>query len=208
MRLVPFGGALAALAFVAALGGCAHLTYNNTPGTGTPTPSPTGSSGPTAVPCNSTPTTGAQIVAIWPQIAATSVPPYGTIYGYGLITSGQVGTVASVITLLPADVVQFFNNDSLGSTNTYSAVGIPNVSAFPAPSYTFPPAATSPTGTQINSTTSWSTGLLGPQCYSQAFTIAKAGTYFFGDYNYYSLVNLRDVLVASTSAPQAAHRKP
>jgi hypothetical protein len=38
------------------------------------------------------------------------------------------------------------------------------------------------------------------QCYSQTFTLA-AGTYHFGDLDYYNLSNFRDVLIVATPTP-------
>ncbi len=204
MRLFPLGGALSVAAFVIALGGCAHITYPSGVTPGTPTPAPSGTS---TVTCNSSGSASAQIVAITPLITPTSVPTYGVIGGYALVVGGSVSQVAEVINVLPTDTIQFFNNDSAGSQVSYSAVGIPNVTAFPAATYTFPPSQTAAVGTQISSTAAWSTGLLGPQCYSQAFTLAGAGTYYFGDYTYYGLANIRNVIVASTSAPQAVRRR-
>jgi hypothetical protein len=199
VRLQPLAAALAAAAFLTAVAGCAHLTYGSVPSV---TPTPTGSISPTQAPCIQTATANAQIVAMSPLITPTIDPTYGLINGYGLVTSGGANNVASTIVVKPTDVVQFFNNDQASSQLRYSAVGIPNVSAFPNPTYTFPATAVDQFGTQINNTQYWSTGLLAGQCYSQPFTILAGGTYYFGDYTYYGLGNVRDVLIASTSAPQ------
>jgi hypothetical protein len=207
MKLLPFGGVLALGALFAALGGCAHITYSSPPMTPTPTPTPTPSTAPSSAPCRSA-NPGAQIIAITPQITATLDPAYGLINGYDLVQNYNVSNVAAVVALLPADTVQFFNNDASTSDLRYSAVGIPQVTAFPNPlTFIFPVAAAQPIGAQINSGTSWSTGLLAGQCYSQVFTIAAKGTYYFGDYTYYSLANIRDVLLVSTSAPQSRIRR-
>ena len=141
----------------------------------------------------------AQIVAISPLITPAIDPTYGLISGYGLATSGSSSNVAATIVVAPNATVQFFNNDQSASQLRYSAVGIPGVTAFPGPTFTFPPSAVAQTGSQINATSSWSTGLLPGQCYSQVFTVAGPGAYFFGDYTYYQLGNIRDVIVATSS---------
>jgi hypothetical protein len=198
VRLLQVAWALAAGAGLAAAG-CAHLTYGSVPSV-TPTPS----ASPTALvaTCNSTAAANAQIVAISPLITPTMDPTYGLISGYGLATSGSASNVASTIVVAPSATVQFFDDDQVGSQLRYSAVGIPNVTTFPAPTYTFPPSAVNTTGSQINGTSAWSTGLMAGQCYSQVFTISGPGTYFFGDYNYYGTGNIRDVIVATSSPVQ------
>jgi hypothetical protein len=199
VRPVPFAAVLAAGSFLVAFAGCAHLQYGSTPYV---SPTPTGSVSPTQAPCIQTATANAQIVAMSPLITPTIDPTYGLINGYGLVTNGGSNNVAAPIVVKPTDVVQFFNNDQGSSQLRYSAVGIPSVTAFPGPTYTFPPSAVTQFGTQINGTQYWSTGLLAGQCYSQAFTISAPGTYYFGDYTYYGLGNVRDVIVATTTAPQ------
>jgi hypothetical protein len=193
MRLLPLAlTVLAGAGFIAA-DGCAHLTYGSV--APAPAPSPTA----TQAACIQSPAANAQIVAISPQITPTTDPTYGLISGYGLVVNGSAGNVAAPIVVTPSSTVQFFDDDQLGSQLRYSAVGIPGVSAFPSPSFTFPPSAVTAAGTQINATSTWSTGLMGAQCYSQTFTIAGSGTYYFGDYTYYSLGNIRDVIVATAS---------
>jgi hypothetical protein len=196
VRLAPLAVVLAAASTLAATGGCANLKYGSA---AVVTPTPAVTSTPTSGPCNATPTVGAQLIAISPLITPTSDPTYGVVAGYGLSTNGNVSNVAAPIVVSPSATIQFFDNDVSNSQLHYSAAGIPNVSAFPSPSFTFPPAATAATGTVINATTTWSTGLLSGQCYSQAFTIKAPGVYYFGDVNYYALGNLRDVIVATSS---------
>jgi hypothetical protein len=174
--------------------GCAHLAD----GSVAPTPAPSATASAQAA-CNPTGAANAQVVAISPLITPTTDPTYGIVAGYGLVSGGSAGNVAAPVVVAPSATIQFFDDDQAGSQLRYSAVGIPNVSAFPGPSYTFPPAAAEAGGTQINATSSWSTGLLGGQCYSQTFTIAGPGTYFFGDETYYGLGNVRDVIVATSS---------
>jgi hypothetical protein len=179
-----------------AFDGCAHLTNGSVPSV-TPTPAP--SATPISANCTQTAAANAQIVAISPLITPTTDPTYGVISGYGLATTGSSSNVAATIVVAPGATVQFFNNDQSTSQLRYSAVGIPNVTAFPGPTYTFPPSAVTQTGTQINGTSAWSTGLLPGQCYSQVFTVGTAGAYFFGDDTYYLLGNIRDVIVATSS---------
>ena len=198
MKLLPLAGAIAVGACMLAVDGCAHLP-GSTP-SAIVTASPTASSSPAA--CTATASATAQIVAISPLVTPTVDPTYGLIAGYGLTASGNSSNVAAPIAVPVSDTIQFFNNDESTSQLRYSAVGIPNVTAFPSATYTFPPSAVNPVGTQISATATWSTGLLAGQCYSQVFTIGAAGTYFFGDYTYYGLANLRDVIVATSSSAQ------
>ena len=197
MTLLKLAAAAAAGACFIAAGGCAHLSSGSL--AATPTPTPRASA--TAIACTQTAAANAQIVAISPLITPTIDPAYGLIGGYGLVTSGNSNNVAAPIVVSASATVQFFNNDESGSQLRYSAAGIAGASAFPAPTFTFPPSAVAVTGTQINKTATWSTGLLGGQCYSQTFTIAAPGAYFFGDYTYYGLANMRDVIVATTPPP-------
>jgi hypothetical protein len=197
VRFLPVALALTAGAsIVAAIGGCAHPPYGSMPSV---TPTPVVTATPSAAPCVLTPTVGAQIVAISPLITPVTDPAFGVVGGYGLVVNGSVGNTSAPIYVTPASTLQFFDNDQTGSQLRYSAVGIPGVTAFPAPSFTFPPSAVNPTGTAITNASTWSTGLLAGQCYSQAFTINGAGTYFFGDYTYFGIANLRDVIVATAS---------
>jgi hypothetical protein len=196
MKLLAPASAVVAAAALIAAGGCAHLSSGGVaPATPTPVASATGS----AAPCLVSAAANAQIVVISPLLTPVVDPTYGLISGYGPVNNGNANNVASTIVVTPSTTIQFFNDDASTSQLRYSAVGIPNVTAFPSPAYTFPPAAAEQTGTQINATSSWSTGLLPGQCYSQTFTIAGSGTYFFGDETYYGLANLRDVIVATAS---------
>jgi hypothetical protein len=196
VNLLPFALALGAGACLAAAGGCANLPSGSVPAG---SPAPTATAAATQGACVQTPAANAQIVVISPLITPVVDPVYGIISGYGLVASGNSSNVAAPIVVAPAATLQFFDNDELGTQLRYSAVGIPGVKAFPSPGFTFPPSSTAQSGTQINATSAWSTGLLSGQCYSQTFTIAAPGTYFFGDDNYYSLGNLRDVIVATSS---------
>ena len=193
VKLTLLGTGVAVVAALLSVDGCANLPGGSS--VVAPTPTPTASS----VACLATASASAQIVAISPLITATPDPTFGIIAGYGLVAAGNSNNVAAPIVVLPTATIQFFNNDDSSSQLRYSAVGIPGATSFPAATYTFPPSDVAEIGTQISKTAAWSTGLLGGQCYSQPFTIAGAGTYYFGDYTYYGLANLRDVIVATTS---------
>jgi len=86
----------------------------------------------------------------------------------------------------------------------HSAVGLPT--PLPTPGYVFPAAAASPVGSAISNSGLWSTGRVQPLCFSQSFSLT-AGTYYFGDIDYYGSINMRDVLVVTTSVPPASERR-
>lgn len=188
----------------AALASCAHLPAGSLPG---PTPSPLDSSSPTPLPsgsaaCNTQATTTTVLVAMSSGISATPDPRYGTINGYTILgSSGTVGTVATVIPAHRNDILQFVNAEAGSSPIFHSAVGFPS-GAFPSVPYSFPVAAQKPVGTAI-STALWSTGRVAPSpdggitfCFSQQFTL-QTGTFYFGDFDYYNLSNMRDVIVVA-----------
>ncbi len=59
----------------------------------------------------------------------------------------------------------------------------------------------------------WSTGRVTASstdtlCYSQSFSTPTQGTYAFGDYDYYTTTNMRDVIIVSSTATQSRHRAP
>ena len=136
-------------------------------------------------------------------IAPTDAPNYGTINGYTIAnpTTGTFGNVATVITSKTTDVVQFANADYGATPINHSAVGLPNAPGFPAPPYAFPPDVRQPISSQITQS-QWSTGLVAEPtgsgaCFSQPFTLPSPGTYYFGDFNYYNVSDMRDVIVVS-----------
>lgn len=205
MRLSRYWIAVMVTALIAA---CAKLDLGG--GNGplpTPTPSATGSATPGA--CN-TPNSSANVVvvAMGNEITPTSAPKIGTINGYTVVENGSFSTRAMLINqwlnggvLTPItsnNLLQFTNVDSGGAQ--HSAVGFKGDS-FPPTPYTFPTAAASPQATAVSTGSLWSTGRIDPptyqQCYSQTFTL-KAGTYYFGDFDYYNLSNFRDVLTVAT----------
>jgi len=146
---------------------------------------------------------------------ATIDPNYGIIDGYtDQFVDGFPSQVANVITVPSSTLIQFANLEPLPIQPPeilHSAAAVPT--AFPSPSYTFPPNEEAPLGTKI-STQPWSTGPVGQDlvnfniCYSQTFTLPSGpGVYAFGDLQYFGLSNMRDVIVVS-AATQHQRRQP
>jgi hypothetical protein len=131
------------------------------------------------------------------SITAANIAPYGTINGYiRLNPDGSFGNVSTVITARTSDIIQFVNGENSGpNTIVHSAAGFLG-STFPSVPYSFSAAIQVQTGNAITSSGVWSTGRLGPVCFSQPLTAAP-GTYYFGDLDYYNLTNMRDVVVVS-----------
>jgi hypothetical protein len=195
---------------VAAFAACTKL---NLGGSG-PIPTPTSSStaSPTPGACG-TPAAGSNlvVVAMGNNIGAVTVAKYGIINGYTVVESGSFSSKATLINqwlnqgvlspITSNNILQFTNVDTGGAQ--HSAVGFKG-NAFPPIPYTFPSAAASPVATAVSTGSLWSTGRVDAptyqQCYSQAFTLA-AGTYYFGDLDYYNLSNFRDVLIVATPSP-------
>jgi hypothetical protein len=198
IALMLFGGAVA----------CASL---NLGGSGpAPTPTSSATTSPTPGVCG-TPTVNANlvVVAMGNNIGATYTPKYGVINGYGVVENGGFPTQAMLIDqwLNPSggtapitsnNVLQFTNVDT--GFVLHSAVGFKGDS-FPSVPYTFPSAAASPVATAVSTSSLWSTGRIeapvSAECYSQTFAL-KAGTYYFGDLDYYNLSNFRDALIVAT----------
>jgi hypothetical protein len=145
-------------------------------------------------------------------IGPVSITPYGTINGYAVVENNQFPLEATLINqwmtgsgvtqpITTKNLLQFVNVDSSGSV--HSAVGF-STKAFPPTPYTFPTADVAPVGSTIGSKTAWSTGRVEAtsgseeQCYSQTYALTAAGSYYFGDYDYYNLSNVRDVVVVAT----------
>jgi hypothetical protein len=151
-------------------------------------------------PCASPASNATAFIVMSVTVTPTQAPSYGPINGYALVNpDGSYPAVAGIIALHTTDIVQFVNVDNFsGVTIPHSAVGFPGAATFPPVPYAFPPAAAGPVGTTIGATL-WSTGRLAAVCYSQAFAL-NAGTYVFGDEDYYNLSNMRDVLVVQTGA--------
>lgn len=165
--------------------GCAHpLAFGVPGGGGSPspgvTPSPGMSSSPS--PCG-TPNTiqgVTEFIAMTSTASATVDPTYGIIDGYTdqYDFLGAPSQIANVITLPPTTLLQFVNLEPLPNVPpeiVHSAAALPT--AFPSPSFTFPPNEQGALGTQV-SAQPWSTGPVGqvigsPQdiCYSQTFSL-------------------------------------
>jgi len=201
--------------FVAVLifaAGCAHLPNYALPGPGaSPTPtssplvSPTPSGSPTPANCATPASNTTAFIVISVVVTATTVPSYGVINGYVVANSdGTFNNVAQVVNLHHSDIVQFVNADSFGPAPIFhSAVNFPGVSKFPVVPYAFPAGTDLPIGTMVSST-QWSSGRLPASvalCYSQQFT-AVPGTYYVGDFDYYNLANMRDVIIVGSTAAQ------
>jgi hypothetical protein len=198
------------------------------------TPVPSGGASPTPAPCGS-PVSNAVYVAMASYITARVDATYGLINGYAIVaTDGTYSNVAEPIMVKPGDTVQFVNvepapNASQGpiqhsavslqgatfppspsATATATATATAVASATPAPGSTpFPTTAQAPIGTAISNLL-WSTGRVDASstdtlCYSQSFSTPTQGTYAFGDYDYYTTTNMRDVIVVTSAATQSAH---
>jgi hypothetical protein len=194
---------------VAAITACAKLDLGGGGDGPIPTPTSSSTTSPTPGVCG-TPTTNANlvVVAMGNNIGPSTVPKYGTINGYAVVQNGSFPGHAMLISqwlnqgvlspITSKNVLQFTNVDSGGAL--HSAVGFKG-SSFPPTPYTFPSGAASPTATGVSTSSLWSTGRVdtpaSQQCYSQTFTL-NAGTYYFGDLDYYNLSNFRDVLIVAT----------
>lgn len=190
--------------------GCAHPISVGLPGPGgspgpSASPSPGASSSP--MPCGSPDISVNEFIAMTSTATATTDPNYGVIDGYtDQYIDGVPSQVANVITVPSSTLIQFANLEPLPFQPpeiVHSAAALPT--AFPSPSFTFPPSEAVALGTQISSQP-WSTGPIGQDlvnfniCYSQTFTLpAGPGVYAFGDLGYFGLSNMRDVIVVSGS---------
>lgn len=133
-------------------------------------------------------------------------PTYGIIDGYtDQFPNGFPAEQANVIRVPSSASIQFVNLEPLPTFPPeifHSAAALPT--AFPSPSFTFPPQEESALGTEI-SMQPWSTGAIGQLpnaiCYSQTLTLPPGpGVYPFGDLQYFALSNMRDVIVVSADA--------
>lgn len=214
------GAAAAAFAAAGALAaGCAaHLTTPGPQPTGQPTTSPSGV--PSGIPTASASATpqacgspaNANIYVAMSFGIAPANSQYGALFGFGAVDSqGNVPAVAAPIEGVVGNVVQFVNLDDYDSNSLTlrSAAGFPNATSFPPVPYSFPAADYSVLNTVIGNA-GWSTGLIlpspstDPPCYSQAFTLSTAGTYYFGDVLYYNagVSSPRGVVVVTSAATE------
>jgi hypothetical protein len=183
-----------------------------------PTTSPSGSPSPSPGPCATMDAGNPNlvVVAMAGGISPVTVAPYPSQFGYGVSdTSLDIPSQAQTIDITAyggstpittINTIQFFNAENPGSTTLHSAYGFKG-DAFPG-QYAFPSPAPSPTGTSIAPNVNWFTGRLatednlGDTCFSPEFKLS-AGTYYFGDYDYYNSTNFRGVLVVATPGPAA-----
>jgi hypothetical protein len=217
--------AAAALTFAAAGAFAAGCAANLTSPVVTPTQSPSGSpsSYPSSLPSSlPSPTVSATPQACGPARNASlyvamsfGIAPvgsqYGLLFAYAAVNSdGTVPVYAAPISASTGQTLQFVNLDGYdpSSITLRSAAGFPGATQFPGIPYTFPASAYSPALTTITNAATWSTGLLQPSpvtdppCYSQLFTLATAGTFYFGDVLYYNdyIASPRGVIVVTAGA--------
>ncbi|HEY9084884.1 MAG TPA: hypothetical protein VIN40_02945 [Candidatus Tyrphobacter sp.] len=148
------------------------------------------------------------IIGIGSEVTEVADPTYGQIAGYALFEGTNIPDLAQVIdktalggAITSSNTVQFTNIELGSDTIEHSAVAFSG-HAFPTEPYTFPSSAATQTNTIIGNPAQpfWSTGRIPPAqngalCFSQEFTL-QAGTYYFGDLDYYNTVtSYRDVLV-------------
>ena len=129
---------------------------------------------------------------------------YGQIAGYAFTNAdGSVGDQTEPIAVSVGQVIQFANYDGFQPVEIlHTATGFPNAKGFPSIPYAFPKSAFTQVGDAITAG-NWSTGAIPPGngstvCYSQPFTVPAAGTFYFGDAEYYNTTtSLRDVIVVT-----------
>ncbi len=169
-------------------------TVTTAPGT-SPSPGASGTALPTACQTESPTST---IVAMSLAIAPANVAPYGELFGYAVADStGTYGNVAAPIALAAGTTIQFANGDVPAPQTIYhSAIGFSG-STFPATPYVFPSADAGEIGAAVSASAPWSTGRLTgtSSCFSQPLVV-PAGTFYFGDLDYYDSVGMRGVIVA------------
>ncbi len=215
MTLRDWAPALGIAALALANAGCIAHVANETPGTGSPTatpsplpsgasPAPSSSPNPAYCTRQSKDSTTTIVVSISPDFQASS-SQYGPLFGYAVYdptSSPTIPTSAAPITAGSTDVIQFVNIDS--NTTNHSAVLFTGATGFPGIPYTFPAnALPSSVGTSIGPAF-WSTGELASFgsssqeiCWSQPLPISAGGTYYFGDDPLYnSISSFRGVIVA------------
>jgi hypothetical protein len=194
------------------------------PQSASPSPSPSTSPTGSPVPCGAQdPSSSANnvIVGMSTSITVATAPGIGLVGGYAVAdatgTFPNVGGVISqwvdgsgdTVPITSQDTLQFANLDS--TPINHSAVFLSN-SAFPNP-HVFPSPDATPTGSAIAPKMNWSTGIVPPfaetqqnPCFSQVFTLS-AGTYYFGDIDYYESSNMRDILIVGTPSPALKDRR-
>src|SRR5579871_3301124 len=203
MRDVLRPGMLA-LTCAALLSGCygstvAHVTApvpTPTPmPTATPSPTPTPTVGPTGRPSPTpTPSGGPLVIHIGFQFGETTDPTYGPVWYY------SPNDIAAGVVFVQHGSQVVFENDQPASSNVQHTAGGFGSGGFP--SYDDNQNPFTQTGTTIDSTLTWSTGILNPGQQSQVFTVGSPGTYYFGCAFHYGGVptqtnqSMGDVLVS------------
>jgi hypothetical protein len=193
----------AALACAAALVACERVGAGYYGPDTNPSASPSASA--SLPPGNCASPSATVLIGMSSAFALDQDPTFGPLAGYADVTNAEP-TQAGVVDATVGESVQFVNLEA--AAVNHSAVGFPaagsGASGFPAVPYAFPSAAASPSSATVIGTAYWSTGRIAPSsgdpCYSQSFTVPAAGTYYFGDLDYYNTItSLRGVIVVSAA---------
>lgn len=196
--------------------GCAHLPASDYGGGVTPSTSPSSSSSPTSNPSSTPGTPGpcptqdvtdtnVIYVSVNPDVTPTKDPGGNQIFGYApwdINGGANVPGASATIPMTSTQLLQFVNTDTNPNNISHSAVGF-TTNGFPPVPFTFPSGSSNPIGTALTTTPSsgngspWSTGEIAPNCFSQVFS-AKAGTYYFGDFDTFnSAASMRDEVIVT-----------
>ena len=145
----------------------------------TPTVTPTPNGSPTPVPTGPTPTPSPsaqpQVVHIGFELAEQTDPKYGPVWYY----SPTLDNLANVVRVAHGSQIVFVN-DGTGPPSQHTAAGLGST-GFPASFDNQNRFVQS--GTVIDGSTTWSTGILNPSgsgTMSQVFTVGAPGAYYFG----------------------------
>jgi hypothetical protein len=157
-------------------------TATPTPGS-TPTPTPTQSPRPTPTPTGPTPTPSAtpvptatptaqpQVVHMGFELAENTDPTFGPVWFY----SPTLDNKANVVRVVHGSKLVFLND---GTPTTKHTAGGFGSSGFPTSNDN--QNQFTQFGNTIDSSLTWSTGILNPGQMSQVFTVGPPGNYFFG----------------------------
>lgn len=146
--------------------------------TATPTPTPSGPTPtPTATPTGPTPTPTAsptaqpQVVHMGFELGENTDPTFGPVWFY----SPTLDNKANVVRVVHGSKLVFLND---GTPTTKHTAGGFGSSGFPATNDN--QNQFTQFGNTIDSSLTWSTGILNPGQMSQVFTVGAPGNYFFG----------------------------
>jgi hypothetical protein len=185
--------------------GSARPTATPTPGQ-TPTPVPTPSPRPTPTPTGPTPTPSAtpvptatptaqpQVVHIGFELAENTDPKFGPVWFY----SPTLDNKANVVVVMHGSKLVFLNDGS-NPSSMHTAGGFGS-SGFPTSNNN--QNQFTQFGSTIDSSLTWSTGILQQGKMSQVFTVGPPGDYFFGCAFHYagvptaSNMSMGDVIVS------------